>query len=331
MLSAQQANPSPHFTTFGTRDVEEFEHVALTRLGATRAEVAGSGAFEAQGTLVKLQDIALLSAASNSALSVEYPGFDFARLSIPKSGRGVTIIAGRVTEINEGQSCVTSPGTATTVRCDGSHEWLNLRIKATALKQKLASILGARPNADIQFVPASSLDHPRIKSLCQLADLLAQQLNSASHELPPMMLKELEQAIIVAFLLGARHSFSDLLEKDSREAACRQVRQIEEYIEAHWDQAINVETLAKIADTSERAIFRAFQRSRGYSPMAFAKMVRLRRARELLAAPSENNSVTAIAFRCGFANLGHFAREYREAFGQLPSETLARSRLPKAR
>jgi len=33
-----------------------------------------------------------------------------------------------------------------------------------------------------------------------------------------------------------------------------------------------------------------------------------------------------VAFNCGFGNLGHFAREYREAFGELPSETLARAR-----
>jgi AraC-like DNA-binding protein len=329
MLSERQPHSPPRFAAFGTRDVDEFRHVALTRLGATAAEVSVSSNFEAGGLLIELEDIAVLSAASNSALAVEYPGFDFARLTIPKAGYGATIIGNRVTEINERQSCVTSPGIATTVRCDGSHEWLNLRVKSAALKQKLASILGARPNGDIDFAPASNLEHPRIRSLCQLTGLLAQQLNSASHELPPMVLKELEQAIIVAFLLGTRHSFSDLLETDSREAGAWQVRQIEEHIEAHWDQAINVETLAKIAGTSERAIFRAFQRSRGYSPMAFAKMVRLRRARELLAAPSDSASVTATAFRCGFSNLGHFAREYREAFGQLPSETLAQSRSPR--
>jgi transcriptional regulator GlxA family with amidase domain len=32
--------------------------------------------------------------------------------------------------------------------------------------------------------------------------------------------------------------------------------------------------------------------------------------------------VTGVAFACGFQNLGHFARDYRLRFGELPSETL---------
>ena len=74
-----------------------------------------------------------------------------------------------------------------------------------------------------------------------------------------------------------------------------------------------------------RAIFRAFQQSRGYSPMAFARMVRLKHARERLLAPDPETSVTTVAFACGFGNLGHFARDYREAFGEPPSATLARA------
>lgn len=35
-------------------------------------------------------------------------------------------------------------------------------------------------------------------------------------------------------------------------------------------------------------------------------------------------SVTQIALKCGFQNLGHFARDFRLAFGELPSDTLRR-------
>jgi transcriptional regulator GlxA family with amidase domain len=39
----------------------------------------------------------------------------------------------------------------------------------------------------------------------------------------------------------------------------------------------------------------------------------------------ENASVTQVALRCGFQDPGHFARDFRLAFGDLPSETLRRS------
>jgi transcriptional regulator GlxA family with amidase domain len=60
--------------------------------------------------------------------------------------------------------------------------------------------------------------------------------------------------------------------------------------------------------------------------MAFAKITRLRRARDMLASGNPDTSVTAVAYACGFATMGHFAKEYRQTFGELPSRTIARSR-----
>ncbi|MGD0849427.1 AraC family transcriptional regulator [Bradyrhizobium sp.] len=322
----QPANPLNRSAVFRTSDIEKFKNAALPRFGATRSEISGPDAFEAHGRFVELQDIALLSAASNSSVAADYPEFDFARLSIPLTGRGVTTIGRETIEINQHQSCVTSPGRATRVRCGENHEWLNLRIKTTALRKKLTSILGARPNGDFQFRPVLNLDHPRSKGLCQLVGFFAQQLNSDAEELPPLVLQELEQAIVTTFLFASRHAFSGSLERDSREDSPWQVRRVENYIEANWNRAISIDDLVEITGTSARAIFRAFQRGRGYSPMAFAKMVRLQHAKELLVASKGNATVAAVALQCGFSNLGHFSREYREAFGDLPSTSLARSR-----
>ena len=143
--------------------------------------------------------------------------------------------------------------------------------------------------------------------------------------LPPLVLRELEQTILVSFLSANRHTFSDLLEREPKDTLPSQVRLAEEFIEAHWDQAISIENLVETTGVGARAIFRAFQQSRGYSPMAFARMVRLRHAREMLGAGDPEASVTSVAFVCGFGNLGHFARDYRETFGERPSETLARA------
>ena len=103
------------------------------------------------------------------------------------------------------------------------------------------------------------------------------------------------------------------------------MRTIEEYIEANWTKPITIETLTELTGISARGIFKAFQRSRGYSPMAFAKQIRLQHARDMLQQGRSLTTVTAAAFACGFSNLGHFAKDYREFFGERPSETLGRS------
>ena len=52
--------------------------------------------------------------------------------------------------------------------------------------------------------------------------------------------------------------------------------------------------------------------------------VRLEQARRMILADEAGASVTQIAMACQFASFGHFARRYREKFGELPSETMAK-------
>jgi AraC-like DNA-binding protein len=208
---------------------------------------------------------------------------------------------------------------------EGNHNWFNLRINPGAFENKLACLLGARPSGKLEFSPAADRNSPRFQQLWRLARFFAEQLDATSEPLPPLVLRELEQTILVAFLSANRHTFSHLLERDPADALPSQVRRAEEFIEVHWDQAITIEGLVEATGIGARAIFRAFQQARGYSPMAFAKMVRLKHARRMLAEPDAETTVTLVAFACGFGNLGHFARDYRQAFGERPSETLARA------
>ena len=57
--------------------------------------------------------------------------------------------------------------------------------------------------------------------------------------------------------------------------------------------------------------------------MAYLRRVRLDRAHcQLMDADPGRESVTAVAYRWGFASPGRFAAYYREAYGVPPSQTL---------
>lgn len=117
------------------------------------------------------------------------------------------------------------------------------------------------------------------------------------------------------------------LEADLREAtAAGHLRNVEDYIEANLAQTLTIETLASVLNVSERSIFRYFKQARDCTPMEFVKSLRLRTAQRMLQQPEAGASVAAIAYKCGFHNLGHFAKDYRIAFGELPSETLTKGR-----
>jgi transcriptional regulator GlxA family with amidase domain len=161
--------------------------------------------------------------------------------------------------------------------------------------------------------------------LSDLVYFLARQLDQAAPGLPPPLLRELEQAIIVAFLSVNEHTLSRQLHQDTPHAALREVRRAEDYIEANWYRAITIEELAEVTQVSVRNLFRSFRKARGYSPMAFLRMLRLKKVKQMLDEGGLKTSVTGAALLCGFQNAGHFARQYREMFGELPSTTLARA------
>jgi transcriptional regulator GlxA family with amidase domain len=151
---------------------------------------------------------------------------------------------------------------------------------------------------------------------------LVNEIDATDADIPGPAMAELEEAMMVFFLLGSRSSFSPLLERLSPAAAPWQVRRVEQYIEAHWDQPITMEALARESTASVRSIFHAFKQCRGYSPMAFLKQVRLQNARRMLSRADVVTSVLEVAVTSGFSNPGHFAKDYFERYGERPSETL---------
>ncbi len=322
MHSKDSADPLQRFPVFETSSSEEFRHALLTQFGASRAELKTAENLSAKGNLVQLRSIGLVYGQSSNGASVDYPEADRFRLLTPLAGNGQAAIGRRTVVLDQNQSCIVSPGQEINLATDAGHEWLNLRVDPGAFENKLAYLLGARPSGKLEFATAANRNSARFAQLWRLIRFFAEQLDDASDQLSPLVLRELEQTILVSFLCANPHTFSDLLERDPADTLPAHVRRAEEFIEAHWDQAITIEKLVEATGTGARAIFRAFQQARGYSPMAFAKMVRLKRARALLSAPDAETSVTSVAFVCGFGNLGHFARDYRQAFGERPSETL---------
>jgi AraC-like DNA-binding protein len=325
MHHTPSTDPLRRFPVFSTSDSEEFRDALLTRFGASRAVVKDPARFQARGNLVQLQNIGLVYGNSNTGVSAEYPEADRFRLLTAMSGNGRAAIGNDAVGLDADQSCIVSPGQRVVLSAEAGHDWFNLRIDPGAFERKLASLLGARPNGKLEFAPAVDRNSPRFQQLWRLIRFFSEQIDAASDPLPALVLRELEQTILVAFLSANRHSFSHLLEREPADTVPAHVRRAEEFIEAHWDQAIGIESLVEATGVGARAIFKAFQQTRGYSPMAFARMVRLKHARQMLTAPDAETSVTLIAFACGFGNLGHFARDYRRAFGERPSETLARA------
>jgi AraC-like DNA-binding protein len=90
------------------------------------------------------------------------------------------------------------------------------------------------------------------------------------------------------------------------------------HIEAHADEALDIETLARLAAMSKFHFLRVFRRVTGITPYKYLLGVRMRRAAVRLATTRE--AVAAIAFEAGFGDLSTFNNRFRSAFGRTPTQ-----------
>ncbi len=101
------------------------------------------------------------------------------------------------------------------------------------------------------------------------------------------------------------------------------VRICETYMREHLDKTVTLVDLSEVSGLRLRSLINAFQAVTGFSPMAYFKRERLSGVRQALQRPHLTRTrVIDVATAWGFWHMGHFTADYREMFGESPSETL---------
>jgi AraC-like DNA-binding protein len=105
------------------------------------------------------------------------------------------------------------------------------------------------------------------------------------------------------------------------------VQRARRYINEHFSEAIRLSDLCRNAHAQARSLEYAFREVLGVSPIAYLRVIRLNRAREILhTAAVWTQSISQIALDSGFSHLSQFAVDYKRHFGESPSVTYQRTR-----
>ena len=297
--------------------------------GDARFELLGyPGEFTADGNFVRLKTMGLAYLSYSSPVRVHCAGVDAIRQQFCLQGSAVTSIGAQQLRVDLDRPCLIPPRTAAIYDFEKNFSQLVLYVDAAAVRGTLSALVGIPLNQTITFATPTDPQKPQLRRLRQLVRFLVSELDREDCLLSDLALAKFEQTLLVSFLYANEHNFSHLLERDPRRSAPWQVRRAEEFIAANWNRPLAIEMISAATGVSTRSLIKTFRQARGYSPMAFVKRVRLMQARQMLTAPAENTSVTAVAFACGFDNPGHFAGDYRLAFGELPSQTLTKVKGP---
>lgn len=223
-----------------------------------------------------------------------------------------------------GQAMVFPVGQPAQITWSTDARHLCLMASRASLEGELEQLLGRSLPTRLAFECGLRTEVNRLWQ--PVLDLVKQELDDPQGLLTrSRVARHLEGLIVDGLLLTQPHNYQDLLLKEARPGCAGAVAHAADLLEELPGEPWTVVRLSQEVHLSVRALQYGFKRDFDMPPMAYLKRVRLRRARAaLLASCPESATVSSVALECGFLHMSRFAAAYRRAFGERPSETLAR-------
>ncbi|SDK28089.1 transcriptional regulator, AraC family [Nocardioides sp. YR527] len=218
----------------------------------------------------------------------------------------------------------------------GGEDVLAVKMDRFAVEDTLERLLGHPLRAPLEMAPGLALDHGPGQELWQLVRILIDQVpdvragglpgtGGSVFDASPVA-ASLAQSVITGLLYAHEHNYAEELRSPAPAGGPAAIRAAVAYIEEHAAEPIGVTDVADHAGLCVRALQQGFARHLQKSPSGFLRQVRLGRVRDaLLASDAETTTVATVAAGWGFFSLGRFAAQYREAYGETPSQTLRRT------
>ncbi|MFX1738482.1 helix-turn-helix domain-containing protein [Paraburkholderia sp. SUR17] len=127
---------------------------------------------------------------------------------------------------------------------------------------------------------------------------------------------------VVSLMLGLLEAATEETRDLTHSTYSEIVRRCERLIQEQADQPLTVLDLCRHLRCSRRTLQTSFQRVANVTPVEYLRSIRLNAVRQLLRSTAAGELLIGdAAARWGFTHLSYFAREYRDLFGELPSQT----------
>ncbi|MBI3444826.1 MAG: AraC family transcriptional regulator [Magnetospirillum sp.] len=246
----------------------------------------------------------------------------FVRQSCPRHSHdtyGIGVVHAGANRFHyRGQQHVAPPGTLCTVTIGEIHAGEvtaeGLRYRCLYPDEALVGSVAAQLREHTQdrvFALPPVIDDPE-------AARLVNAVFEADHRREALLTRQ----TLLAALLGrvlVRHAVERLEPRhlDANAAAARAAR---DYLHDHMDQNVSLEQLALVSGAPSFRLIRAFKRQFGLPPHAYLTQLRVRRAKELIAA---GTGLAEAAAAVGFADQSHLNRHFKRILGITPGRYVA--------
>lgn len=301
-------------------DPTAFEEFFSPVAGSVHVRPAIGSLFNAEISMHKLGKVGLFTVNAGSFEAYKEAHNEFYGLTIPLNS-SFTISDGQSTQSYEsGMGHITSPGNPLDLTCKRKCHFLACTFFLSPMNQYLQKLLQADSEEFAPLSPDVLLNTPDGSALLGSVVQAWTQLNQQNHSLSENELLELEDDLLASLVL-----YVDGQPEQKTRHCSLHIRQAEEYICANLKNPVTRDTLAEVSGSSIRSLSRIFQQKHGMGPMTFLRRRRLEAIYlDLLRAEPGSTTVTQVATSYGFSHFGKFAIEYKTAFGESPSVSLAK-------
>ncbi|MEQ8514482.1 MAG: AraC family transcriptional regulator, partial [Chromatocurvus sp.] len=254
------------------------------------------------------------------------PGYlkDFYLIQLPLQGRAHVESGGKVIESNPARASVINPSALTKMVWSHDCRQFTVQITKERLERIAASCLGIPVQEAIVFDTAMENGTAQHAPWWRhLFSFICEYSQECSFYRNTEILETELDNIIKALLYSLNHNYTAPLLHDAHTVRPRHVRLAMDYIHEHISENLSMDTLVALTGVSERRLYDGFRRFQNISPMRYVQQTRLKAVRSALQT-CRDTSVTEVATKYGFTQLGRFAGLYRQVYGELPSETVAR-------
>lgn len=331
MLGTLNADSEPlaRWALLRSTSVGECERTAAALLAEHRLHIANASELNASVNGISIGGVSLFHMSYRAELAVTAPPLaDFLAICVPLVG-SLALRQGRARfEARAGRgAAVISFDEPFEMRWSPDLSMFCFKIETSALKD-FATTLDAHPGNDFEIEREVS-DHRAIASLagCAWATEVAVSQLTPGQRIPAPLAARLRDHILLTTLVSQPNSWRPQFMTNDRGGGREAVQKGIDYIEAHPLSATPNE-VARQTCMSPRSLQENFKSVLGTTPYAYILKTRVRRAREELQAadPQLGATVTDVAKRWGFTNIGRFAELYAQIYFEKPSETLRGTR-----
>jgi AraC-like DNA-binding protein len=314
-----------------TTDIDEATE--LLRPAFFPVEIAPCGTdslrIRVKAEQLPLMSIGYLNMGGEAVLRV--PDMPVYQVAIAVSGHSVTKWSDRH------GATVTIPGSAVMFAPTRGieHLWsrdcgqLGIKIPPAEMVRQLEMLIDRPVHRPVEFARQLDLTTNGSRSWLSLVGVLAREAGRDDglfrHRLA---VAHLQHLLVEGLLLTQPHNYTDALNGDDRPASHAVVKRAIDLMRGRPETSWTTAEVARATGVSARALQKAFAHADELPPMTYLRQLRLHRVRADLFDASQAGSstaVTSVANRWGFVHLGRFAQQYRQLFGETPSETFRSS------